>query len=121
MLLRLVQNAIRTGLATEVDDIIPMINDPDLRGRAKLEVLRFRLASMASMQKEVDDMGMLDMVDKGALDFGLAHELIARHNARLGGPGFRKTVEGWQTDKLRALGNIGIALGLQDRATKEKP
>jgi hypothetical protein len=115
-LLRLVRLGLAAGLVDEVQELIPLMRDPSLRARAQLDLLRFLLAGL---QKPAD-LKLLTTVNENAPEFALAHELIARHNARWSGPAFRKTVQTWEPEKLRPLGNAGVALGLQDQALKDK-
>ena len=120
LLLRLAQLGMRAGLEGQVQEIIPLIQDPSLRGRAQLEVFRNRLASTHG---QADD-AALELVDKTAPDYGLAHQILARHNTRLGGPDYAKVIDGWEPELVRPLGYVGVALGLQDRTldkTAEKP
>jgi len=120
LLLRLARLGMRAGLEGQAQEIIPLIQDSSLRGRAQLEMFQNRLASTHG---QADDT-VLELVDKTAPDYGLAHQIFARHNTRLAGPDYAKVIDGWEPEPLRPLGYVGVALGLQDRTldkTAEQP
>jgi hypothetical protein len=110
-LYRLARLSAEVGLVDGSKAAARVIPDPVLRGRAQLELLRFRLAA-----KETVDDSYLQMVDKDTPAAGLAAEAFARQKARQGaGTDLLKTVDGWEPERSRPLGFIGVALGLQDR------
>jgi hypothetical protein len=111
LLFRLVRLSARAGLADKALSVAGQINDAGLRGRAQLEVLRQRL----SESKSGADESSLQMVDKESPAHSLALEIFTRHGARVGGYGaVQKFVESWDPPRERPLGDVGIALGLQD-------
>jgi hypothetical protein len=109
VLLRLTQLALKAGKADLAGTFANAVPDEKLRGRAKLEILRDRLAKAGD--KAGDDWA--DGIEGSA--FGLAKEAIARHNTRKGqGSALMKALAGWD-EKLRSFGYVGVALGLQDK------
>lgn len=114
----LVRTGARVGKAAEMrelaktafasKDLVSLLN------RAQVEILRGELAlkpgqaMMSEMQAEAE---------KKEQAFPPALTLLARHNARHGsGDGTRADVERWQPESFRAVGLVGVALGMQDRA-----
>jgi transcription elongation factor Elf1 len=112
MLYRLIRASARTGLGDKALEAARLINDDGLRGRSKLEVFRQRLAETESSA----DASLLDTVKNEAPADGLALESFARHNTRLAGyKSVEEFVAGSEPANERPLGDIGIALGLQDK------
>jgi hypothetical protein len=111
LLFRLTQLALQANVVEPAQPVIRLIPDAALRGRVQLQELRDRLAGTA----ESAETGWAEAVDAHGVARGLALEAITRHNApRLGGRPLLKQVAGWEVEKLRPFGYIGIALGLQD-------
>jgi hypothetical protein len=109
VLLHLTQLALKAGKPELAGTFANAVPDEKLRGRAKLEILRDRLAKTSD--KAGDDWA--DGIEGPA--FGLAKEAIARHNTRKGqGSALMKALAGWD-EKLRSFGYVGVALGLQDK------
>ncbi len=110
--LRLVRLSLQAGLeADRVKAMADTIDDKALRGRAHFEVLRSKLAAT----KNQSDDSILSALGKDTLSYGLAMEALARHNTRTGdGSAVLKAVDGWEPEKLRPFGYVGVALGQQD-------
>jgi hypothetical protein len=108
--LRLNRLAVQANLGERVQPLSGSIPDPALRGRAQLEILRGRLRSCRTQAEEA----WAQAVEKESPAHALALEAIARHNARHAGAGVQKSVDGWEPDRVRPFGYIGVALGLQD-------
>jgi 4-amino-4-deoxy-L-arabinose transferase-like glycosyltransferase len=109
---RLVRAGVRAGVAEQAEGVARAIADPVLRGRAQLEVLRGRLAATQGPADE----SLAQTMDKNTPAHGLALEALARHNARFGSASaVQKAVDGWDDERLRPFGYIGVALGLQDK------
>jgi hypothetical protein len=111
MLFRLIRLSARAGLGKKALAVASTINDAGLRGRSQLEILRQELAQT----DKIADESSVQLVDKDCPAHSLALEIFARHNARIGGYGAaQKIVESWDPAPERPLGDVGIALGLQD-------
>jgi hypothetical protein len=111
VLLRLVQLRVRAGMSDRLKPAAAAISDKDVRGRAQLEIVRGRLAATS----EVGDEAVLQDLDKNSPSYALALEALARHNARVDGPrAARAQVDGWQPEKNRPFGYVGVALGARD-------
>lgn len=109
--LRLVQLANRGGLHELAQRLAGLVNDPALKGRAQLELLRGQLATAPGQV----DSAQADAVGKESPAYPLALEALTRHNARTGSAGqVRKAVATLEPEQLRAFGYLGLALGLQD-------
>jgi hypothetical protein len=112
LLLRLVQLAVPAGKAEHVQPVIRFINEPALRGRAQVEVLKARLVTTRG---PVGDAGLSGWEKEIApTAFGLAIEAIARHDSQAGAAA---TVQRWSEqfpEWARPFATLGIALGLQD-------
>lgn len=81
--------------------------------RAQVDILRGELLGRPSAATDE----MRAEAEKKEQAFAPALALLARHNARYGsGDGTRSEVERWEPESLRAVGLIGVALGLQDHA-----
>jgi hypothetical protein len=108
LLLRLTHVALRSGLGEDrLQGLVAVIPARAVRGRARLALLRARLASA----RQVVDEAAADKIDPQALSHALAREELARHNVRYDGS-WAKRVQGWE-EPLRAFGSLGVALGLQ--------
>jgi hypothetical protein len=105
---QLVQAACRAGSPELVKPLIEAISDNVLRGRAQLTVYRTRLASLTNKAEESSPTN----VDANTLEYALASEALARHNARFSS-GIDKTVGQWEP-AWKPFGYVGIALGSQD-------
>jgi ribosomal protein S27E len=110
-LLRLARAGVKAGLTERVQAVTRLVPDAATRGRMQLEVLRGRLADS---KQRTDEAGM-KIVDANTPAHAEALEMLARHDAGLGSATeVQKGIEGWE-DKLKPLGYLGVALGLQDR------
>jgi hypothetical protein len=108
LLLRLVRAGSRAGLADQMQQVAESITDADIRTRARLEVVRSRLASLHGL-----DTDGLDKEPKQPSS-GQILEAICRHNARYqSSSSLIREIDQWEPT-LRALGYIGAALGQQD-------
>jgi phage FluMu protein Com len=114
----LVRTGARAGKAAEMRELAKTAfaakDQVALLNRAQVEILRGELAlkpgqsAMPEMQAEAE---------KKEHAFPPALTLLARHNARYGsGDGTRGDVERWEPESFRAIGLVGVALGMQDRA-----
>lgn len=113
VLLRLTQLALKAGKPDLAGTFAAAVPNPQLRGRAKLEMLRARLA----MTSEVASTDWANDVDesKKLPAYPQACEAIARHNAKHGqGSATMKAIGGWE-ELLRSFGFVGVALGLQEK------
>ena len=114
ILFRLVNASAEAGLAERARPVAASISDAALRGRAQLAILKQTLASTAGLA----DVALVQQVDRASPAQGIAMEVVARHNARRGEyASVQKLLESDEWSASRPLGQIGIALGLQD-ATK---
>jgi hypothetical protein len=106
---RLVRLGIRAGEPALVQPVASLIHDPQLRGRAQLEVLRAELAG----KKEQAEVARAEGVDQKSVAHAFALEAILRADARASTQNL-KSIAAWE-EPLRPFGYIGITLGLQDR------
>lgn len=106
----LIELASRSTLPPErVQTLADQIGNTALRGRAQLAVLRGRLEKTNQM---VED-SAADKIDSNSLSRSLGAQVLARHNARVGGS-YTSVVQTWP-QPFRSFGALGVALGLQDR------
>ncbi|MCI0457007.1 MAG: hypothetical protein L0Z62_08515 [Gemmataceae bacterium] len=112
---QLTRLAARTGHA-KAKAIADAISNKPARGFAQLELLRADLEKKAKDGARVEMNRVEEFVkDKDTLAHALAHEAIARHNARLGYLNdVLDTVERLE-ERLRPLVQLGAALGEQER------
>lgn len=92
--------------------------DKDARAAAGLELLRGELRNRAKLGTTGDMKQLADeyVKEKETLSYALAVEAVARHNTRLGHAGeVQEALEGLD-ESLRPFAQLGVALGLQDRA-----
>ncbi len=107
-LLRLVRLASRAGVPAELVEKVPdVITDPNLRGRARLELFRFKL----ERAKGVTGIELADAVDPKTPAHALARAELARHNVRYDGS-YLRTARSWEPP-LWAFGTLGALRGLQ--------
>jgi hypothetical protein len=110
-LVRLARAGVKAGLADRVQTVARLVPDAAARGRMQLEVLRSRLAD----SKQRADDAWMQIVDAHTPAHPEALQMLARHNAHHGAAAeMQKAIEEWD-DKLKPLGYLGVALGLQDR------
>jgi hypothetical protein len=107
-LLRLVRLALAAGRLEQARQIADAILDPVLHGRARLEILRARLASST----ETPDDTWIEIEEKAPARY-VAREAVARRAAALGGPA-ASMVESWPAE-MQPFGYAGIALARQCR------
>lgn len=113
MLLRLVQQSLKANKADVAAQLAEGISDPQLRSRAKLELLRAKL-NAAGGSAAGDDWAK--DIDEKSPAYGLAREAIVRHNAKLGqGSALLKAVGTWEPEALRPFGYVGVGLGVQGK------
>jgi tetratricopeptide (TPR) repeat protein len=106
---QLVKLAVKADMGEPLQRILRVIPDSALRGRAQLEVL---LGRLARTRDQVDE-SLPKAVDKETPAYNLAMQAFAVHNARLGGgAALSKAVDGWEPERIRPFGNIGVATGL---------
>jgi hypothetical protein len=117
-LLGLTQLAIAAGKPDLASAFAAAVPDTQLRGRAKLAILRDKLAKTSARADEslANDVEMKDSsgttVHPPAQ--ALAKEAIARHNVKvLGGSTVFKEIAGWPAQQ--PFGYVGVALGLQEK------
>jgi tetratricopeptide (TPR) repeat protein len=108
LLYRLVRLGAEAGLFERMQATARLIPDASLRGRARLEILRWRLAQSKAMA----DLSWADAIDKPTAARSLAALALARHNAGYD-RGTAQMVDGWE-EAHRPFGYIGVALGIQD-------
>jgi hypothetical protein len=107
LLLRLVRLSLAAGEPGLADNVADRIPNPDLRLRARLEV------KLAGLQQA--DMKALDSAAQQQPSNPYVLFTLARHNARCGSSSaVLKMVDSWESEAQRALGSIGVALGMQD-------
>jgi hypothetical protein len=112
LLLWLIRLSVQAGLdAQRLQTAANAIPDLALRGRAQLEIIRNQLAANPATAEE----SIVQPIPSETLAHGLGREELARHNVRAGSAEIAKRVSSWEPEKVRALGNIGVALGEQDR------
>jgi hypothetical protein len=105
-LLRLVRLGAGAGLPEDLlGKVADAIQDPALRGRARLELLRARLAQ----SKGTVGTDAADGVDPQTTAGALARAELARHNARYDAAYFR-TAESWP-EPMGAFGTLGALRG----------
>jgi DNA-directed RNA polymerase subunit RPC12/RpoP len=109
LVFRLVLLAAAAGQQDRANTLADLLAEPGFKGRAQVEVLRWRLSASA----EPADEGLLDRIEKHPLADALARERLARHNAARESS-FVQTVQAWD-EAVRPFGLAGAALGLQDR------
>lgn len=109
LLYRVVRLAARGGQEDQAKKLAGFIPDTAVRGRAQLEIVRFRLEKANG---KVED-ALADEVDKTAPAYAVARQAVARHNAFHAGL-TSKAVDSWD-DALKPFGYIGVALGIQDK------
>jgi len=109
VLFRLTQLAIAAGKPDLASTFAAAVPDQQVLGRAKLEILRDKLAKSPGMAEE----SWANDLEMPAL--GPAKEAIARHNAKIQGGDILKVIARWPEDNLRPFGFVGAALGLQEK------
>lgn len=108
VLMRLVRLGARAGVAeAQLEMAVAALNDPALRARGKLELLRARLEKTQG-QASAD---MAEAIDQKTTAGALAHADLARHNARQN-RGYLSTAESWPAP-LWAFGTFGALQGTQ--------
>jgi hypothetical protein len=107
-LLRLVEVGLAAGTSPDkLESAIAAIVDPNLAAWARLQMLRKQLAS----SRAVEPAELLDKIPPATAAGMLARLELSRHNLRRDS-GWASTVRSWD-DGPRALGSLGVALGLQ--------
>jgi hypothetical protein len=136
LLLRLTQLCVRADKLDLARRLARAVPDPQMRGLARLEVLRVYLeqakggAKVAALRGRLgggqdnmppDVAAVLDewVKDKDVLGDGVAPArlllAVGRQEARFGGSSAAfKAVDGWDPEPLRPFGYMGVALGIQD-------
>jgi hypothetical protein len=108
LVLRLIELGRRSNIPEDrLRGLADSLEDPQLRGRAQLALLRDRLAR--SKQTEKDELA--DTVEPKTLSNALARLALAEHNTRRD-PNWPKSLETWQ-EPYKAFGLLGAALGMQ--------
>jgi len=110
-LYHLVQLAVRAGKGRQVGDMIKLeIPDPDLRGRAELEMVSAELDPLGGSTKCLNDQ------HSETRPFCRHAVLVySRQIARYGSSsGILKDIDRWWKPELKPLGYAGVALGMQD-------
>jgi hypothetical protein len=109
VILRLVQVGAQADLdEARLADLAKTVEDPGMRSRIQLELLRARLAR--SNERATED--RVNLVEKQTSAHVLAWEAVARHNARMDA-GTLGTVYKWE-EPYRTFGLLGAVLGRQD-------
>jgi hypothetical protein len=110
-----VRSGARAGKAAEMRELAQKVftgKESVSLHRAQFEVLRGDLQNRVGQSAAAEMQAEAEKKDKA---FPPALVLLARHNARYGS-GARGEVDRWEPESLRALGLVGIALGMQDRS-----
>lgn len=107
-LLRLLRAGLSAGVSPEtLEPAVASLADPGLADWGKLLLWRARLASLSGL----DSLENLKSLGERSLAGQVARLELARHNTRHD-RSWATTVQSWD-EPLRALGSLGVALGMQ--------
>jgi hypothetical protein len=107
-LFRMVRAGAAAGMTDRLKPVVEMITDTQLRGRARLELEKARLAAGGSVDAQAIE------AEAKKPDNPILLEYLCRQSARKG-VSLWSSVDTWEPKQLRAYGYLGIALGEQDR------
>jgi hypothetical protein len=105
--------AVQTGQTNLADKLRGRISDAGLRAWVNLEKYRLQVSKAEELPA---DSWSKAVPDKGTLAQGLALQAYARFRAAHGdGKEVLQDLEAVEPEKIRPLGYVGVALGVQER------